>query len=467
MNSTEAAKPSVDRGAFDVGVNEKVGPATAISIGFQNILGLAGLLLFPGLLGQAFHLSPADTAYLYGITFMTSGVVVILQSVLLLRLPIVQGPYAGVFAALIVVGHERGGLGTAFGSLLIAGAIWCLLALPIKRFSLVGFMARYVRLPVVSGVILLIIAAQLATIALPGWFGRPTDPGFPGVNVVAAATAAIVVLICMAVASKLLRRGAVLWGVILGALVFALFEPTSWDRVLHATAFNPPRLLPFGFSIDALSVMVFFVALFPAIAETMATYEIVADWGKESLPSTRVAQGIFGEVLGSTLGAAFGGMATLAYPDNVGFLRVTRVGSRYVTLTTGVILLVLGGFGVFDMALVAIPPPVLAGATTILFAILFAAGLEVLGRVQWSQGNLIAAGVPFIVSIGALFVPANILVHLPSGIRLLLGQPLVSGTVLLLVAIAILRFGHRAQAHDQAEEAPKATDTRDVELSAP
>lgn len=425
---------------LDVGVHERVGLGTAVGIGFQNILCLAGLFLFPGLLGSTFQLSPADTAYLYGITFMTSGLVVIFQAVFLLRLPIVQGPFAGVFAAVLVTGQQRGGLGTAFGSLLVACAIWCLLALPLRRFSVVGRMSRYLRLPVVSGVILIVMSTQLATIVLPGWIGRPGTPGFPGTNVVVAVVAALVVIICMRAPSAVLRRGAVLWGVALGALLYTLLAATSWSNVLHAQLFSAPRIFPFGFGVDVLSVVIFFIVLFPAVAETVATYEIVAEWSGEPLTPQRVAQGVFGEVMGSTIGALFGGMATLAYPDNVALLRVTRVGSRYVTLTTGIILLVLGGFGFFDAALVAIPPPVLSGATAILFGLLFASGIEVLSRVRWDQGHLLAAGVPFILSIGALFTPPDVQEHLPSLVRLLIGQPLVVATVLSLVAVLVFRL---------------------------
>jgi hypothetical protein len=39
-------------------------------------------------------------------TFLVCGFVTILQSALLLRLPIVQGPYAGSFASMLAVGHS-------------------------------------------------------------------------------------------------------------------------------------------------------------------------------------------------------------------------------------------------------------------------------------------------------------------------------------------------------------------------
>lgn len=442
---------------LDVGVHSRVGPATAVSIGFQNILCLAGLFLFPGLLGASFKLPPEQTAYLYGITFMTSGLVVILQSVLLLRLPIVQGPFAGVFAAVLVTGHQGGGLGVAFGSLFVACAAWCLLAIPLRRFSAVALMSRYLRLPVVSGVILLIMSAQLATIALPNWIGKPGMPGFPSVNLLASALAALIVVVCMMTRAKVLRRGAMLWGVAVGAAVYTLLAPTTWERVLHAEVFSVPQLFPFGFGIDAFATVTFFIVLFPAIAETVATYEIVAEWSGEHLSQQRVAQGVFGEVFGSLVGALFGGMATLAYPDNVALLRVTRVGSRYVTLTTGIILLLLGGFGIFDAALVAIPAPVLSGATAILFAMLFASGIEVLSRVQWNREHLLAAGLPFILAIGAFFTPEAVQETLPSWARLLLGQPLVVGAVLSLVIVGVFRLGAVRQQEEERRLEPATT----------
>ncbi len=180
---------------FDVGIDEKVPVASAVGLGVQNILGMAGLLIFPALIGAAFKLSTSDTAYLYGVTFMTSGLVVILQSVLLLRLPIIQGPYAGSLAALLAVGHAKGSsLGAAFGSMVVAGLIWCVLAVPLKRFGLITYLSRFVRDPIISAVIVLILATQLTSTALPNWLGTPESPGFPGVNLLAGAVAAVLIL---------------------------------------------------------------------------------------------------------------------------------------------------------------------------------------------------------------------------------------------------------------------------------
>jgi xanthine/uracil permease len=231
----------------------------------------------------------------------------------------------------------------------------------------------------------------------------------------------------------LLRRGAVLIAIVVGTVVYAVFARTTFGDIGQHLGIVVPRFFPFGFSVRGDLVVIFFITMLPAVAESIATYDIVARWGEQDLTAQRTAQGVFGEVLGSTVGSLFGGLSTLAYPDNIGLLRVTRVGSRYVTLASGIILLVLGGLEPFDALLQAVPLPVLAAAGTILFGVLFASAIDVLSVVKWNQQSLLVAGVPFITAIGGLFIPATTLAAMPVAVQLILGQPLILGTLLLIV----------------------------------
>src|SRR6201996_7984929 len=90
---------------FDVGIDERLSYDQLFILGLQNIFGMPGMFVFPGILGRSFNLKPEQIAYLYGMTFLVSCVVTILQSALLLRLPIIQGPYAGTLPSLLAVGH--------------------------------------------------------------------------------------------------------------------------------------------------------------------------------------------------------------------------------------------------------------------------------------------------------------------------------------------------------------------------
>src|SRR5215831_16819336 len=162
MTAVKSAKP-----VFDVGINEPLPPVQLVGLGLQNIFGMAGMLVFPGLFGRAFNLPVDQIAYLYGMTFIVSGITTALQGVYLLRLPIMQGPYAGSFAALIALGHIPGaGLGAAYGSLFVAALIWCLASVPIKGLSLVALFARFLRAPLISGMIVILTMIQISSVAL-------------------------------------------------------------------------------------------------------------------------------------------------------------------------------------------------------------------------------------------------------------------------------------------------------------
>ena len=96
-STTVTDSPRVQRAGdavFDVGINDSLPPKQFFLLGLQNVFGMTGMFVFPGLLGRSFNLPPEQIAYLYGMTFATCGFITILQSVWLLRLPVVQGPYA-------------------------------------------------------------------------------------------------------------------------------------------------------------------------------------------------------------------------------------------------------------------------------------------------------------------------------------------------------------------------------------
>src|SRR6202049_559274 len=123
---------------FDVGINDRLPPGQLLILGLQNVFGMTGMFVFPGLLGRSFNLSADQIAYLYGMSFAVCGLITILQSVLLLRLPIIQGPYAGNFAALLAAGHlQGGGLGAAYGSFLVASIVLWLLTIPSRRVRVI------------------------------------------------------------------------------------------------------------------------------------------------------------------------------------------------------------------------------------------------------------------------------------------------------------------------------------------
>lgn len=419
---------------FDIGINERLAPAQFFLLGLQNVFGMTGMFVFPGLLGRSFNLAPEQIAYLYGMTFATCGFITILQSVWLLRLPIVQGPYAGSFAALLAVGHlQSGGLGAAYGSFFVASLILCALTVPIRGFSFMGLFARFLREPIISGIIVMLVIIQISNVALPNWIGAPGTPGFPVTNIVAGAVAVAVLVGVSVWARTAWRRAAILCGLAAGAVCFAVVHPISFAAVARAPWLVTPRWFPFGFGVNVELVFVFLMVLIPPGLGSMAMYQMVADWGGEKLSAGRMSEGIFGVALGSVLGAIVGGLSTIAYPDNMGMLRATRVGSRYATLAAGILLIALGGFIKFDMLIVLVPQPVVSAAATLLFGIVFMHGVQMLARVDWDERKFIVAGLAVLVGLGGMFVSPQALAEMPLLARLFIQQPVISGGLTLVI----------------------------------
>ena len=439
MGVNASTKHEASRDIFDVGINDYLPPGQLLILGLQNVFGMTGMFVFPGLLGRSFNLPPEKIAYLYGMTFAVCGVITVLQSIFLLRLPIVQGPYAGSFAALISVGHlQNGGLGAAYGSFFIASLIWCALTVPVRHFSFIGLFARFLRAPIISGMIVMLVIIQISSVALPNWIGLPSSAGFPVINIFSGAVAVALVIGVTLWGGARLRRGAILVGLALGTACYAIFRPISFAAVASAPMLVAPRWFPFGFGVRADLVVVFLLVLIPPGMGSMAMYQMVADWGNEKLSAKRMAEGVFGMAIGSVLAAMVGGLSTIAYPDNIGMLRATRVGSRYATLAAGILLIALGGFIKFDMLLVVVPTPVISATATLLFGIVFMHGVHMLANVDWDERKFMVAGLALVVGLGGLFISPDVLQSMPLLVRLIVQQPVISGGLTLVLLHSIL-----------------------------
>ena len=423
---------------FDVGIDERLSYDQLFILGLQNIFGMTGMFVFPGILGRSFNLPSEQIAYLYGMTFLVCGFVTILQSTLLLRLPIIQGPYAGSFATLLAVGHvPNAGLGAAYGSFFVAALIWCALTVPIAGFSVIGFFSRFLRAPLIAGMIVIFIMIQVSNVALPGWIGQVQSPGFPTVNFLAGALA-VAVIVAVSLWGGKFRRAAILIGLAAGTICYALFRPVSLAAVMNAPLLVAPQVFPFGFAVQTDLVIVFLLVLLPASIGSMALYQMVGDWGGQEVSSARMSQGIFAIGLGGVLAGLVGGFSTIVYPDNIGMLRTTRVGSRYATLAAGVLLIVLGASIKFDLLLVVVPLPILAAAATLLFGIVLMHGVHIMAKVDWDDRKYIVAGLAMLVALGGMFISPEVQAQMPLLVRLVATQPVISGGLTLVVLYALL-----------------------------
>jgi xanthine/uracil permease len=440
-NVMSASKHDIGSGRsiFEIGINDKISLKSALPMGLQNVFVMTGAFVFPGILGKSFNMPLDQVAYLYGVSFIGCGVTSILISMLFGRIPLVAGPYAGIFTALLTFGHLPGSsLGTALGSLCGASLLWCLLSIPMGGVSVVSVISRYVRSPVIAGVIVMLVMMQIADLSFPRWLGKPGDPAFPFLDFGSGLVTAIVLLILICAKRPMVRRLALLISLAAGAALFEIFDPINFAAVAKAPWLVMPRLFPFGLSFNLGYCLIYFAILVAVNIQAMALMGVVAGWGNEPMPPARLSKGVLAFMLGSAFGSLIGAFTNLPYPANVAILRSTRVGSRWVILVTSLILIAMGFCTKIDYVFVLLPVAVLSAAATVLFGIVFVHGVEMLAGANWDERSLAIAGFSLMLGFGSLFVDPKTLAALPLYVSLLLSQPIIVGVAALMILTALL-----------------------------
>ncbi len=434
---------SAEKSPLSVGINEKMPFGKLLLFAVQHLMGITFLLAVPGIIGAAVGLSNSDIGYLAQACFLTVGIVTILQSVFILKLPAVHGPTAVFMSAILTTGVAYG-LGTAYGSMFAAAIIVAVLSIPIGKIGLIGKCTKLLTSPLVFGTLMLIIGTQLAQIAIPGCFGTAGSDTYPWIELAAAAITIIVTVIFMIFGKKgIVRQGAMLWGIIVGTIFYAVVAGIDLSSVASASVLSLPKLFPFGFSINAGVVVLMLLAYFHSSSEALGMYSLLAGWDNQKVEENRANGGIFGMALGNIVGAVIGGVGTTTYPENVGIIRVSGVGSRFATLAMGIIAVILGFFPKIGMLIAVIPSAVLNGATVVLFGMIAISGVQNLKNVKWDDLNVLTAGIPYIVAIGTMFLPEDFTAMLPAAVQSIVTQPMLVGIILLVVLNAIINIGIR------------------------
>jgi xanthine/uracil permease len=431
-SSATRTSPASAAPALRVGFDGRV-PLLQLSVmTVQNIFAVTGMFLFPAVLGTSLHLAPSTVAELYGATFIVTGIGTVLNSAFGLRLPVVLGPWAPMLSGLVSAA-KIAGLGGAFGSMFTAGLIWTVLSIPLPGFSVVSYLGRMFRAPILYGGVILILMTSLTDVTVVNWLGTPGTSGFGKASWIGGGVALVVTFAILALARGPLRSVAMLCGIAAGVIAYACIGSVSFARVGASPWLFDFRLFPFGFSVNPVLVVLFFLLLMTSVSNSLALYNVTGEWSGTELGGRRMAWGILGQSVTAVAAAALGSFSSTTYPSNLAIVRASRVGSRWVTVTTGIVMIVGGSILKFDAIFVSIPSNVIAASAIILFGVLAMSAIESLSRVSWDQLNFLVLGPAFMIAIGGLFIAPATLAHFPLIVRQVLSQPLLDGPVLLVL----------------------------------
>lgn len=155
----------------------------------------------------------------------------------------------------------------------------------------------------------------------------------------------------------------VMIAIVLGYIVFILTGTFNWELVEMMPVISIPELFPFGWSIPPLDLIIVMVVvnLFSAVNLYGNLQGYTSLLGMK-LSETREKRSltVFGLIEGAMTGV-LGVPSQVAYGENIGFLLLTKVASKFLLIAASLVFIALSFFGKVGGFMAAMPEPV-AGA---------------------------------------------------------------------------------------------------------
>lgn len=388
------------------------------------------LMILSAISSEYLGLQQAEKLLFFQRLLLTTGGMMILQTLWGHRYPLLDGPSSALLLNILIL--APGGMPAIQGGM-IAGGIFLLL---LGVFGLTRYVEPLFTDNVIS-VTIILIATTLLPFLAPLIIGQRQglvygDPIIFGVSV---ATMLFIALLnqwspgFFKTISLLLGilAGSFLMGA-LGRLEAATMHEAPWLRFPHP-------LFPDFPSFSAFAVIPFLVAYVAVIINGVGSiYTIGEIVGKERMGG-RVARGIGFTGLGGLLAGALGSIGTVSFGLSPGVVLVTRVGSRFPLTLCGVFLCILAFFQKALALFMSIPSSVVGAALITAMASQVGAGISVLARSgkPLEGRDYLVIGLPILVGGIISILPGNFFQAFPSSAQAFLKNGLVVGIVLVLL----------------------------------
>ena len=466
----------------------------------------AGAIAVPLIVGRALKLPPHEVAMLISADLFCCGLVTLIQSFgatqwFGIKLPVMMGVTFASVSPMVAIASSNPGTDGArllFGSIIGAGVISIILA------PLVSRMLRFFP-PVVTGTIIAVIGIDLMRVGINWIFGLPVGPtaplivnpehgewlttlrsaavtGQPGVPPVpeglalapsmpnpryanlpgigVSAVALVTILLVAKFAKGFLNNISVLLGIVVAGVVAWAAGMMHFDKVAEAKWFDV--IIPFHFGMpifDPIAILSMSLIMLVVMIESTGMFLALSDMTDKPIKQPDLARGLRTDGLGTLIGGIFNTFPYTSFSQNVGLVAVTGVRSRFVCVAGGIILVLLGMLPKMAALVESLPTVVLGGAGIVMFGMVAATGIRILGGVDFANNRNNALIVAVSIGIGMIPVIApRYLQWMPHSLHIMIesGIVLASITAVLLNVLfngtkgdteAVIRAAKQAEAH--------------------
>ena len=180
---------------------------------------------------------------------------------------------------------------------------------------------------------------------------------------------------------------AVLLGIVLGGVVALLLGRMNFDKVAKAPWVDIVTPLSFGMpTFDAVMILTLVLVMIVVMIESTGMFLALSEITGKPIGPAELKAGLRTDGVGTVIGGLFNTFPYTSFSQNVGLVGVTGVRSRYVCVAGGLIMIVLGLLPKMAALIESLPQFVLGGAGLVMFGMVAATGVRILGGVDF-KGN--------------------------------------------------------------------------------
>ena len=385
--------------------NDSCPPLVAIAVGAQGVMAnLLSIVLVVAITARA---GGQDDSYLSWALFaalIISGALTVLQGTRIGRFGAGHVLLMGVtanFVAISVLALNEGGPSLLASLVVVSSFFYLLLSLWLP-------LLRRIITPVVSGTVMMLIAATVLPIALDRVPEVPESSPEAAGPVIALVTLVATVVLALKVAGAW-RLWSPLFGLGAGCIAAAFFGVYDFDRVVQEPWFGVPDggLPGFDLTPDAgfwallpVFAVVTIVGGIKNISDSVAIQQ--ASWRRPRVTDFRLVQGSLNT---NGLGIFFSGLAgtppsTVYSTKSVQLTTLTGVAARSVGFAAGALFALLAFFPKLTAALAVIPSPVMGAYILSAIGMLFVGGIQTVTSDGLDAQKALVVGVAFSLGVG-------------------------------------------------------------------
>lgn len=418
------------------GVNDNPSLSKKILFGIQHIFAaFGGIIVVPLVISSALGFDAKTTTTLISAAILAAGIATIIQAKGV-------GPVGSRVACIMGTDFTFVSPAISVGSVLgLPGIIGATILGAIFQSVLSYFIKPLMKLfpPIVTGTVVCLIGLTLLPVSIDWAAGGAGSADYGNITYISIAMLVLIgTLLLNNYGKGMLSSASILIGMVVGYVVCIPLGLVDFTAIKEASWISMPKIFEYGVTFNLKAFIAFIPAYFVTAIETVGCLKAIGEVSEVEMDEKRIGAGVLSDGIGSAIGGVLGAFPNTTFSQNVGLIPLTKIASRYVAVTAGIILVALGFLPKIAALVSSMPQPVLGGVGIVMFGTVAAAGIKTLSKVKLNERNLLIIATSVGLGLGVTFRP-EFISQLPEGLKMVFASGISTGTIVALILNVVLR----------------------------